>query len=166
MEGGPRAVSRPNQEPQTRHQTPQADHGPDARKSAEAHRRPILPAENRARPYGYSPEMDQTASAGGAADPDRPGGICSSTATDGEPKKSRGSRRGRVIQRCLPLRHSSRHQPPPASHLPRLWPSAISKWVCAFKIRPVIFPSLYIVSSCAVRPASDQPHHPRHPRCH
>ena len=54
-------VSRPNQEPQIRHQTPQADHGPDASKSAETHRRPILPAEDRAGPYGYSPEVDQTA---------------------------------------------------------------------------------------------------------
>src|SRR3979409_2670404 len=61
MEGGPRVVSRPNQEPQNRHQTPQADHGPDARKSAETDRGPILPAKNRARPYGYSPEVDQTA---------------------------------------------------------------------------------------------------------
>jgi len=54
------SVSRPNQEPQIRHQTPQADHGPDARKS-ETHRSPILPAKNMARPYGYSPEVGQTA---------------------------------------------------------------------------------------------------------
>jgi len=54
-------VSRPNQEPHIRHQTHQADHGPDARKCAETHRRPILPAKNRSRPYGYSPEVDQTA---------------------------------------------------------------------------------------------------------
>ena len=40
-------------------QTPQTDHGPDARKSAETDRSPILPAKNRARLYGYSPEVAQ-----------------------------------------------------------------------------------------------------------
>ena len=55
-------VSRPSQESQIRHQTPQAVHGPDARKSAETHRRQILCTnKNRARPYGHSPEVDQTA---------------------------------------------------------------------------------------------------------
>ena len=34
---------------------------PDARKSAETHCRPVLPAEDRVCPYGYSPEVGQTA---------------------------------------------------------------------------------------------------------
>jgi len=56
-----KGVRRPNQEPQIRLQTPQADHGPGARKSAETDRSPILQAKNWACSYGYSPEVDQTA---------------------------------------------------------------------------------------------------------
>jgi len=77
----------------------QADHGPDARKSAETHRRPILPRH--ALTVGYSPEVDQLREddqAGGAADPQTPGALVQALHPMAEPSIRRCGQNWRRTQ--------------------------------------------------------------------